>query len=452
MTKRHGYALLAALVALVAAISAGIYVGVSAGTGNGTHPRGRAPLTAAPASAAVWVGAWSSSPVGAEPGTGTAGLARQTVRNVVHADTGGTAARITLSNLFGRTPLLVTHASLAVADDDDSAGAVAETMRRLTFGGSPSVTITAGRQVTSDAVAVRIPDDTDVVVSTYSPTPSGPVTYHPHARQISYAAQGDQAEQSAGAPFTRQVEAWRYLTAVDVLSDRTEGTLVAFGDSLTDGDRSTVGADHRWPDRLADRLRAAVADGQDVPRYGVVNEGISGNRILTDSTNTADHGTGAGTGVPPHDNPSGLARFDRDVLDRTGVKAVIIDLGVNDVMRCRDTCDAQDILDGLRTLVRRAHARGLRVVGATLMPFGGRHGDSPEKQAMRQEINEEIRAGRVYDAVADFDAAVRDPYAPNRLRPEYDSGDHLHLNDRGYRRMAEAVDLGALEGAGPAEL
>jgi lysophospholipase L1-like esterase len=444
MTRRHGYALLSAIIAVIVGLSAAIYLGVAAGDGrdsSSTLAGGRAPHnSAAPASTGIWVGAWSASPAGAEPGTETTGMAGRSVRNVVHASVGGTSARITLSNLYGQSPLAITHASIAVAAAPGTAAASAETMRRLTFGGSPTVVVPPGRQVLSDAVRVVVPAGSDVLVTTYSPTASGPVTYHPHARQISYVAQGDRTEDVTGAAYTEQTPYWRYLTALDVLSNDSDGTVVAFGDSLTDGITSTLNANHRWPDELSDRLRTAIASGAGLPRYSVVNEGISGNQVLAD-----------GLGRPA-DNPSGLLRFARDALGRTNVKVVVIDLGVNDILRNPQLADPDKILAGLRTLVREAHARGIKVIGATLMPFGGHRGSTPAREAVRQEINAAIRAGSVYDAVVDFDKALRDPYDPRRLRSEYDSGDHLHPSDKGYARMAEVFDLKDLKGSAPAEL
>ncbi|MEU1404543.1 SGNH/GDSL hydrolase family protein [Streptomyces sp. NPDC005728] len=437
-------AVLTALVALVLAVSAVIYVTVAAddGTSGGTFADSRPHRDAsvAPASTGTWVGAWATSPVGGEPDTGTEGLAGRSVRNVVHASTGGTSARITLSNLYGQSPLTLTHASLALSTGDGTAAADAETMRRLTFNGSTRVVIPPGGQIVSDAVRLTVPHDTDVLVTTYSPTPSGPVTYHPYARQVSYAARGDRTEDATGTPYTEQTPYWRYLTALDVLSNEATGTAVVFGDSITDGITSTVGANRRWPDILAGRLRTAVGSGDALPRYGVVNEGISGNQVLAD-----------GLGRPV-ENQSGLGRFGRDVLSRTNVKVVVIDLGVNDILRNPDRADPNRIADGLRTLVRQAHARGLKVVGATLLPFKGHRGFTPARETVRRQINAEIRAGRVYDAVVDFDASLKDPYDPRRLRPEYDSGDHLHPSDLGFRKMGEVFDLGALKGAGQAEL
>jgi lysophospholipase L1-like esterase len=441
MTKQHGYALLAAMAALIVAISAAIYVGV--GVDDGSHRREaftRAPRnSAAPASTGVWVGAWATSPSGSEPGTETIGLAGRSVRNVVHTTASGTSARVTLSNLYGRQPLVITHASLAVAATANTPAAAADTMRRLTFGGNPTVVLAAGQQVVSDAVRVTIPNDGDVLITTYSPTPSGPATYHAHARQISYTAEGDHAADVTGGPYTTRSTHWRYVTALDVLSNESDGTVVVFGDSLTDGVTSTVGENRRWTDVLARRLRAA-AGTSDAPRYSVVNAGIGGNRVLVD-----------GNGRPA-ENPSGLSRFPRDVLSRTGVKAVVIDLGVNDILRDPGRADPEAITAGLRELVDGAHTRGLRVVGTTLMPFHGHRGYSDQRESVRQAINATIRSGNVFDAYVDFDKALRDPYDPRGLRPDYDSGDHLHPSDKGYEHMAEVFDLEKLKGAAPAEL
>ncbi|MFF1394252.1 SGNH/GDSL hydrolase family protein [Streptomyces sp. NPDC058287] len=440
MTKRHGYALLAALAALVVVISAAIYLGVS-GAYDGSnstvsagprHPQN----SAAPASTGTWAGSWSASPAGGEPGTETDGLAGRSVRNVVHTSIGGTSARITFSNLYGQQPLSITHASVAVAAAPNSPAAAAGTLRRLTFAGNTSVVIPAGSQAMSDAVRLHVPHNADMLVTSYSPTPSGPVTYHPQARQMSYVAQGDRAEDATGASYTQQTSYWRYVTALDVLSNESDGTVVVIGDSLTDGVTSTVGSNRRWTDVLAARLR----DENGAARYGVVNQGISGNRILSD-----------GLGRPAN-NPSGLSRFDRDVLDRSGVKAVVIALGINDILRNPHQNDPDKIVEGLRELTRQAHTRGLRVVGATLMPFQGHRGYEPRLDGVRQAVNAQIRSGKVFDEFVDFDKALRDPYNPRKLLPAYDSGDHLHPSDSGFRRMADTFNLTTLKGSTPAEL
>ncbi|WP_250298672.1 SGNH/GDSL hydrolase family protein [Streptomyces sp. NBC_01387] len=403
MTRRHGYVLLAALAAVVTFVSVGIYAMVrppATTVSSGTPSR----VSSGVPASGTWTGTWSASPVGPEPGTPN-GLPGTTVRNVVHTSIGGSLARITLSNLFGTRPLKITESTVA-ADN---------IVRAVTFDGHTFVTIPAGGQIVSDAVRIRVPADADVTVSVFSPSPSGPVTYHPHARQISYLSGGGRTVET---PY------WRYLTAVDVLTHEARGSVVVFGDSITDGITSTTGADHRWTDVLAQRLGS---------HYGVLNEGISGNRVLLDGQ-----------------GQSGLRRFDRDALARSGARTVVIDLGVNDILRRPNQLDARQITDGLRRLAQEARARGLHVVGSTLMPFTGHRGASPQLEAVRQQVNATIRSGGVYDAVVDFDRALRDPYAPTRLLPAYDSGDHLHPNDAGYRKMAMTLDLDALSESVPA--
>lgn len=412
MNKRRGYATLAALTAVVALICGAIYLGV--GAAAGTPPR--TPTTAP----AVWVGTWSAAPAKASPAK-TAATAESgagghhggsSVRNVVHTSIGGTAARITLSNLLGSRPLTVAQVSIALRSGHGPA-ALPGTLRRVTFHGAGGVTVAVGGQRVSDPVALEIPYDGDVLVTVHSAAPGGLVTVHPQARQTSYVADGDRTQDPGPDAYTRRTGAWHHLTAVDVLTRDARGAVVAIGDSITDGVTSTSDANRRWPDVLADRLRG---------RYGVLNQGISGNRLLTDGR-----------------GPSTLARFERDVLAQTGVGTVIVAIGINDLLREPDT-GADRITAGFTELTRRAHARGLRVIGATLLPCDGHHRCTPALDAVRGKVNAAVRTGGIFDAVVDFDRALRDPYAPARLRPMYDSGDHLHPSDAGYARMGRTVD------------
>ncbi|SCK54648.1 Lysophospholipase L1 [Streptomyces sp. WMMB 714] len=434
MTRNMGYALLAGLAAIVVLVSTAVFIGVGSDDGSLDGTSQGARDDAAPASSGSWVGTWSAPAVAAEPET-QAGFAKMSIRNIVHTSVGGTGARITLSNLYGTKPLTVTHATLALAAAPSNPTAATGTMRRLTFDKDRSVTIAPGRTVTSDPVRLNVPHAADVLVTTYSPSPSGPVTYHPYARQTSYVAQGDRADETSGTAFTQQSPYWRYLTAVDVWTNEARGAVAVLGDSITDGITSSPGANRRWTDFLAERLRTE----RNAPSYSVLNGGISGNRVLVD-----------GSRYSPNNGPSALTRAERDVLAQTGVKAVVIEMGLNDIIKPPRRHNADQIVDGLRQLVKAAHARGLRVVGGTLTPFGGHRGFRPHLDATRQQVNEQIRSGKVFDAVVDFDAALRDPANPSRLRPAYDSGDHLHPSDNGYRAMAEALDLKELRGSGPA--
>lgn len=353
---------------------------------------------------------------------------------MVHTSIGGTSARIQLSNLLGTRPLTIGHASLARAAAPGTPAAAPGTMRRLTFSGRPGVTVPAGGAVTSDPVRLTVPAAADLLVTTYSPAPSGPVTCHPHARQTSYLAHGDRAADTTGAAYTKKVTSWRYLTGVDVRGPHTGGTVVAIGDSITDGNTSTPDANHRWPDFLAARLRTEPG----APRYGVLNQGISGNRLLTDGSRWA-----------VSSGPSVLSRLERDVLSRAGVRTVIVEIGLNDLFKSPRQLDPEKLADGMREIERRARARGIQVIGSTLTPFGGHRGYRAELDSVRQALNAKIRAGEVYERYVDFDKALRDPGNPLRLRPAYDSGDHLHPSDAGYRAMAEAVDLRQLKGTVP---
>ncbi|MFE5240187.1 MULTISPECIES: SGNH/GDSL hydrolase family protein [unclassified Streptomyces] len=413
MPRRQGYALLIALVAGTAALAAAVAFGTSLIAaeretplaGTGAHAAARNP--AAPAnSTGTWVVTWTGAPVSAEPNAAQ-GYPGRTIRNIVHTSVGGDAARITLSNLFGSTPLVVDQATVNT--------------RPVTFQGLAAVTIAAGRQVVSDPVVVPVAPDADLEVTLRTPYAAGPVTQHPNTHQTSYLAD------SQGTWSTTR---WRYLTAVDVRNDASPGAIVAIGDSLTAGSGSTTDANSRWTDVLSDRLRH---------RYGVANQGIAGNRLLRDSPLTV-------SGVRNLGGRSAAGRFDRDVLSVAGARTVIIALGINDVQQFPQETDARRITAGLRALTERAHARGLRVVGATLTPFQGYSTWTPERNGVRLAVNEEIRSGRVFDAFVDFDRAVRDPYAPNRILPEYDSGDRLHFNDAGYRALGRAIDLGTADG------
>jgi lysophospholipase L1-like esterase len=412
MPRRQGCALLIALVAGTAALAAAIAFGTSliAGKRQTPHTGAPSPATvhnpAAPAnSTGTWVVTWTGAPVSAEPNTAR-GYPGRTIRNIVHTSVGGDAARITLSNLFGAVPLIIGQATVDT--------------RPVTFRGLPAVTVAAGRQVVSDPVVLPVSPDADLEVTLRTPYAAGPVTQHPNSKQTSYLADGH---------GTRSTTRWRYLTAVDVRNETSPGAIVAIGDSLTAGSGSTTDADSRWTDVLSDRLQH---------RYGVANQGIAGNRLLRDSPLALG-------GVQNLGGRSATHRFDRDVLSVAGAKTVIIALGINDVQQTPQETNPQRITAGLRALTERAHARGLRVVGATLTPFQGYATWTPERNGVRLTVNAEIRSGRIFDAFIDFDRAVRDPYAPNRILPRYDSGDRLHFNDAGYHALGRAIDLDAVE-------
>jgi lysophospholipase L1-like esterase len=367
--------------------------------------------------------------VGPPPGGGRGGFAPpttvndQTLRQIVHTSIGGSRVRIVLSNAFGTAPVEIGGASIALRD---SASAIAAgSSKPLTFDGKSTATILPGAILLTDPVNMTVAPTSDLVVDLFVPGELGlgvsPVTTHNGASQTGYvSAAGNHAGEPSltGATTTG---AWFLIARVEVVAPSNTMALVAFGDSITDGARSTTDTNSRWPDELARRL--AARKGTVV---AVLNAGISGNRVLGD-----------GAGV------SALARFDRDVLLQTGVTHVIVMEGINDIgiARSNPSPSAADLIAGHKQLIERAHARGLKIYGATLTPFEGAAYFTPEGEAKRQALNEWIRTSKAYDGVIDFDMVTRDPTAPTKFLPAYDSGDHLHPQDAGYKAMGDAVDL-----------
>ncbi|NUT92552.1 MAG: SGNH/GDSL hydrolase family protein [Saccharothrix sp.] len=389
------------------------------------------PAGAATASGSAWVGAWGTSPTGV-PASDTTTFADQTLRQVVHLSTGGRSVRVRLSNEFGTQPLVIGEAR--VGRGAGGASVVPSSDRRLTFGGRGSVTVPAGVPLVSDPVPLVVGADTDLVISIYLPVSTPATTVHAFPFQDGYVASGNVVAQPTITP-TGVLGKWHFLTGVSVSGGGS--TVVAFGDSITDGAETTRGANRRWPDVLARRLQS---------RMGVVNAGISGNRLLHDPNPPAGH---PAEGFAEYFGESALRRFDRDVLARPGVRTVVVLLGVNDlghpgtVAPVEEAVTAEDIIAAHRQLIARAHAAGLRIVGGTITPFKGDTFGfySPEHEAARQAVNRWIRTSGEHDGVVDFDRALRDPADAERLRPEYDSGDHLHPNDAGMTALAGAVPL-----------
>ncbi|MBE7369544.1 SGNH/GDSL hydrolase family protein [Ramlibacter pallidus] len=347
-----------------------------------------------------------------------------TLRQALRTSIGGDRLRLVVSNAYGEAPLRIGAAHVGL--DGSDAG------MPVTFEGSKDVVVAAGATAVSDPVALRTAAGARLVVDVYLPTPSRLAGFHWDAREQALLQRGDttgRKDATAGEKLPTRA----FLSAVLVESARRPVAVVALGDSITDGNGSTPGADRRWPDHLARRLAARGV--------AVLNAGISGNRLLR-----------AGMGE------SALARLDRDVLQQPGVRAVIVLLGTNDIgwpggpfAPHEALPSTADIAAGFRQLVQQARLRGVRVIGATLPPFEdalqgtpleGHH--SPRKEAIRQAVNEWIRHAGAFDAVVDFDRLLRDPARPSRMRPDFDSGDHLHPGDAGYRAMADAIDLQTL--------
>jgi len=375
-----------------------------------------------------WVGSWGASPCSGITELGSAAL---TVRNVVHTSLGGSEIRIRLSNAFGTSPLTLTQVTAALPVSPGSAQVEPGTMTAVTFGGQETAAIPAGAETISDPVRLAVPAETDLLVSVGVPADSGPATFHLHATQVNYvAASDDHAADLAASAFTKTTSSWFYVTGVDALAPAALGTVATLGDSITDGVTSTVGADHRWPDYLARRLLALPPGRQ----CGVVNQGISGNRILLDGSAAGSSTAAAGQ--------SAVARLQRDVLSRTGARTLIVFEGINDIIWVPNQLDPQVIIRGLEQIIRQAHAVGVRVIGATITPAGGYAGGfDAQQEATRESVNAWIRDSDTYDAVADFDAVLRDPADPQQIAPQYDSGDHLHPNDAGYQALADSLKL-----------
>ncbi|UFR06493.1 SGNH/GDSL hydrolase family protein [Streptomyces sp. Go40/10] len=371
------------------------------------------PATPAPAFGVV---TWAAS--ADRMGEGTAG---QGYRLVVRTSTGGSDLRVRFTNAFGDRPLTLdgVHAGLRA----QGAALRPGSNRRLTFGGARTVTVPAGAVAWSDPLPGRVPAGTDLVISLRTPDAAGPATGHWMAMQTSYTGQGEHTGEESGTNWTRTTGSWWYIDSVTVRPSRPAGgAVVALGDSLTDGWQSTADLNRRWPDYLARRLTAAGGAVR-----GVGNEGVSGNRILTD---------GAGQAA--------LRRLDRDVLSQPGVRTVLLFEGVND-LKAHTGVTAADLVAGYREIARRAHAAGLCVVAATVGPFKGWPEWDPAAEAVRQEVNRFLRDSPEFDAVTDFDRVLRSPYDPERMLPFFDGGDHIHPNDKGMQAMADAVGLDSLD-------
>ncbi|MEU7154706.1 FG-GAP-like repeat-containing protein [Streptomyces sp. NPDC045470] len=370
-----------------------------------------------------WTRTWGTALGTAAPAAKSGVTGRQTLRMVVHTSTGGDTARIQLANTFATAPVLIGHATIARR----SAGAGATgTPVTLTFGGSRRTVIGPGETVRSDQAAFPVKADENLLVSVYLPEPVAEAPYHDYTLTTSYtSAPGDGADRAgepAGSRFPARFAHWAYLNGVDVTVSGGDGTVIALGDSQTDGGHTTPDTHRRWPDHYG---RALQASGR---HTGVVNAGISGNRLLTDST-----GTRAAYG------PSALNRFTRDVVEQPGARSVILYEGINDI--ALDGADSTSLIEAIRHLAGRAHTAGLTFTAATIPPFAGYPSYTPAKEQTRQEVNRYIRTSRDLDSYVDFDRATRDPQDGARLfAGYYDRGDdRLHFNDNGSLVLAGAV-------------
>jgi lysophospholipase L1-like esterase len=372
-----------------------------------------------------WVGTWATAPAPSEAGVG---FNNHTVRMCPRISIGGDTVRVRVSNAYGTGPLAIGAASLGIRDQGPAI--VPGSVRPLTFGGSETTTVAAGALVLSDAVPLAVPPLADLAVSLYLPgtiPPDFQITGR-YARQTNYLSPPGNFAAAVTMPVGKITDEWFFVSGVDVLASHETGGVVALGDSLTDGNISTHDTYCRWPDQLARRLIAR----QGGRPLGVMNQGLGGNRILHDVR-----------------GDSGLRRLDRDVLAQPGVTHAIIMLGTNDLRnryaKPEEEVTADQMIAGLHQMAIRAQARGIKVFGATLTPFGNETylpgAWNPVREGHRVALNNWIRDNNVLDGVVDFDQALRDPQHPTRMLPLYDCGDGLHPSDRGYGAMGDAIDL-----------
>ena len=396
-----------------------------------------------------WVGTWSTSEVGRpqSPPPPAPALApfqpnqcppappaapafmhfkNQTLRQIVHTSIGGSRLRVVLSNVYGTAPLTIGAGHVALREKGSSIQAPFG--RPLTFSGLPSVTIPANAVLYSDPVNLTVPQMTDLAIDLYLPgntdTPA-PLTMHNGAFQTNYVSETGNHTGKAKLPGVSTVQNWFIVYRVEVETPALVRGLVTFGDSITDGTRSTPDANNRWPDQFERRLLS-----QTPPiRVGVMNAGIAGNRVLSEGAYAV--------GI------NALARFEHNALSQSGVTHIIVMEGINDIGNARTeaTPTAEDIIAGYKQMITQARSKGLKIYGATLTPFYGAAYYTEVGEAKRQAVNQWIRTSKAFDAIIDFDAATRDPKDPKKLLPAYDACDHLHPNDAGYKAMAEAVDL-----------
>jgi lysophospholipase L1-like esterase len=375
-----------------------------------------------------WVGSWAASQQVPEPqnALAPADLHDATVRQVVRLSAGGGRIRLRLSNAFGTQPLVIDGVHVARALSPAGAGIDPASDHEVRFNGTTSVTIPAGASYLSDPVAMNAAPLAVLAVSFHLPEAPDRQTGHPGSRSTSYLVHGSQSA-SADLAGAQKVEHWYQLAGIEVEAPATAGAVVTLGDSITDGHGATTNGNDRWPDKLAERLKGSG--------LSVLNEGIGGNRLLLDGL-----------------GPNALARFDRDVLAQPGVRTVVVLEGVNDLGTFTRDAPASteahaalvaQLIGAYRQIIERAHAQGVKAIGATILPYAGSAYYHPDaaNEADRQAINRWVREPGHFDGVIDFDRVTRDPAHPDHLRPDFDSGDHLHPSPKGYQAMADAVPL-----------
>ena len=379
-----------------------------------------------------WVGSWAASQQIPEPQNAVApeDLRDATLRQIVHLSVGGPVLRVHLSNAFGTAPLHFASVHIARPVSAGAAKIDPASDKALSFSGSSDVIIPAGAEFISDPVDYPVAAGSNLAVTLHLDAPPAQETGHPGSRATSYLVHGDQVS-AVDLPDAKKVDHWYLLGGVDVMGPSNGVAIVILGDSITDGHGATTNGNDRWTDVLAQRLQGSPATRS----LGVLNQGIGGNNLLTDGL-----------------GPNALARVDRDVLAQTGVRYLIVLEGVNDlgglarhgeVSPAEHSALVHRIEEAYQQIVLRAHAHGIKVIGATILPYTGSdfYHPGPSSEADRQAVNQWIRTPGHFDEIVDFDKIARDPAHPERLLPEYDSGDHLHPSPAGYSAMGGAVPL-----------
>jgi lysophospholipase L1-like esterase len=382
-----------------------------------------------------WVSTWGDVAVGIVQAP-----SNQTIREIERISLGGNWFRVRLSNEFNPTSISLGEAHIALAG---LAGAtIPFSDRQLTFGGQSSIVIPPDSAIYSDPVHLTVPSLGKVAVSLYLPANAGMVTMHPFAVETAYITNGNAAASSSPGGAVKSLSRFM-LSEIQVYSDEDASAIVTLGDSITEGDGSTVDEDRRWPDVLADRLAAAHGIG---PR-GVNDAGIGGNRVLNDTVPSQI--------LPVNLGQAALARLDRDVLAQAGVKYLILLEGVNDLTvpaifnLPQQTITADQLIGAYRQIIARAHAHGVKVIGGTILPFGAirfPNAFTPATEAMREAVNKFILESGEFDGAIDFATAVADPKNPTFLAAQFDSGDGVHPNNAGHAAMANAIDLSLFKG------
>ncbi|HEX3986119.1 MAG TPA: SGNH/GDSL hydrolase family protein [Acidobacteriaceae bacterium] len=387
-------------------------------------------LTAAaqptPPAPSHWVGTWATSPFGGDPWHTIPTLVDSTLREIVHSSIPGKALRVRFTNEFGTEPLRIDAATVALSAGESAIQP--DSLHTLAFGGQPSILIPPGAEAVSDPVDLATPPFTNLAISLYLPLQQiSNVSVHPGAQQTNYIQAGSNVVSAPSLAGATAIPSWYFVKGVDVEPVAPHAAaVVAYGDSITDGAYATNNQNHRWPDYLAQRLH----NDPSTAHLSVLDEGIGGNCVLITCV-----------------GPNALARFDRDVLSQSGVRYVIVLESINDIGALHDPnrpnyqLTAEDLEQGLRQIVARAHEHGIKVFGATLTPYKGAGYFTEQGEQIREAVNDWIRNGHAFDGVIDFDKATRDPANPLVYAPQYDSGDHLHPKDAGYAAMANSIDL-----------